>query len=99
MWLSHFLSTGVNDICKTSCEFVRARQWDHHDNARNLVMAMCSEAGELVDVMAWTTAIKTAQELQRCQDKTAQELADIVIILVRLAKMSEIDLVRLMKNV
>jgi len=71
------------------------RDWDQFHTPKNLSMALAGEAGELVAVLQWMTdeqaraALSNDEGLRR---QLSDELADVLIYLVRLADVSGIDL-------
>lgn len=97
-WLDTFLQTGLNDISKKSTSFVVDRQWEQHDTNMNLALALCAEAGELADVIAWTGNSVKEEKIERIRDRIAQELADIIILTVRFAKNHNINLYHRVEN-
>ena len=97
-WAPTFLTKGLAVITQRSTAFVAERKWQHHDTVSSLALALCSEAGELADVVAWTTKIKSVEDLYCIQDRIAQELADVTILLVRFAKINEIDLPKVIRQ-
>lgn len=73
-------------------DFAEERDWDQFHSPKNLAMAMVAEAGELVAHFQWLTE---EQSKQLAMDKLAEveeELADVLIYLVRLADKLNIDL-------
>ena len=91
-WTDQFYITGLASITAMSTAFVKTRQWEIHDTPTNLALALSSEVGELADVVAWTGDNIEESEKNRCLDALAQELADITIILVRLASLTKTKL-------
>jgi len=72
--------------------FATERDWEQFHSPKNLAMALIVEAGELVEHFQWLTQ---AQSLTLAPDKrelVAQELADVLIYLVRLADRLDVDL-------
>ena len=72
--------------------FAAERDWEQFHSPKNLAMALIVEAGELVEHFQWLTQ---AQSLAFAPDKrelVAQELADVLIYLVRLADRLDVDL-------
>jgi len=92
MWTEHFYSTGLPSITAMSTAFVKTRQWEIHDTPTNLALALSSEVGELADIVAWAGDYIEESDKNRCLDSLAQELADITIILVRLASLAKANL-------
>lgn len=84
-WVESFLDNGLRDITNQSIAFVKERNWEMHDTIMNLTLAVCSEVGEVADVVAWSGDNVGSEDTPRLRDKMAQELADVTIILVRLA--------------
>jgi dCTP diphosphatase len=75
-------------------DFARARDWEQFHTPKNLAMALAAEGGELLEIFQWLTdeqasaVIKRDEDLQLVRD----ELADILIYLVRMADVLHIDL-------
>jgi len=72
--------------------FAAERDWDQFHSPKNLAMALIAEAAELVEHFQWLTE---AQSRGLPPDKRAQvadELADILVYLVRIADKLGIDL-------
>jgi dCTP diphosphatase len=72
--------------------FVAERDWEQFHSPKNLAMALSVEVAELVEQFQWlseqqSTALD-ADRLQRVQD----ELADVLVYLVRMADRLDIDL-------
>lgn len=96
-WLKPFFENGLVAIADKSNEFVVKRNWKSHDTKTNLGLALCSETGELADVLAWTGDTLARELVTTKRDKLAQEMADIVIVVVRLAAVCGIELSAIMK--
>ena len=75
-------------------KFRDERDWAQFHSPKNLAMALTGEVGELVEIFQWMTE----EESRRAGDapETAahvrQELADVLIYLVRLADVLGVDL-------
>ncbi len=83
-WLESFLSGGLEQVALKSSAFVAERGWQEHDSETSLALAICSECGELADAVAWLgDSVAEATWFKRL-DCISQELADIVIFLVRM---------------
>src|SRR3954452_10994956 len=72
--------------------FAAARDWDQFHSPKNLAMALIAEAAELVEHFQWLTEGESAAlpEVKRAQ--VADELADVLVYLVRIADKLDIDL-------
>lgn len=74
--------------------FADARDWNRFHSPKNLAMALTGEVGELVEIFQWLTEAQSAEVAR--DPTTAQavrdELADVLIYLVRLASVLGVDL-------
>jgi NTP pyrophosphatase (non-canonical NTP hydrolase) len=76
-------------------EFARERDWEQFHTPKNLSMALIAEAAELVEHFQWLS--EEASWLSGRPEKkaeVAQELADILIYLIRLGERLDIDLIK-----
>jgi len=73
-------------------DFVKERDWDQYHTPKNLSMALIAEAAELIEHFQWVNG----EQSHILEDKTRQaveeELADILIYLVRISDKLGIDL-------
>jgi NTP pyrophosphatase (non-canonical NTP hydrolase) len=74
--------------------FAQERDWEQFHSPKNLSMAIACEAGELLELFQWLseTESKTIMHNECKADSVRQELADILIYVVRLADVMGIDL-------
>jgi dCTP diphosphatase len=73
-------------------EFVAERDWDRFHSPKNLAMALSVEASELVEIFQWLTEEESALPDSDRRRRAAEELADVLWFLVRLADRLDIDL-------
>ena len=73
-------------------EFARAREWERYHTPKNLAMAMIVEAAELVEQFQWLTPEESATLPAEKHEAVRQEIADVLIYLIRLADLLDIDL-------
>jgi len=74
-------------------DFAVERDWDQFHSPKNLSMALIVEAAELVEHFQW---MKQKDSFALGKDKLAaveEELADILVYLVRMADQLDIDLI------
>jgi dCTP diphosphatase len=76
-------------------EFARDREWLSYHDAKNLAMAVASEAGELLAEFRWLSSDEASlANLGNEQLRDIRhEIADVFIFLVRLADVLDVDLV------
>jgi len=72
--------------------FAAARDWDQFHSPKNLAMALIVEAAELVEHFQWLTEAQSAALPPEKTAAVADELADVLIYVVRLADRLDIDL-------
>lgn len=75
-------------------EFAAERQWARYHSPKNLAMAVANETGELVELFQWLTEPESYAVAREPQTARAvrDELADVLIYLVRLAWQLDVDL-------
>jgi dCTP diphosphatase len=83
----------INNIQKQLSDFADERDWDQFHNPKNLAMALSVEASELVEIFQWLTpeqaeAIMSSGESEHVKE----EMADIMIYLIRMADKLDVDL-------
>jgi dCTP diphosphatase len=71
--------------------FARERDWEQFHSPKNLSMALAGECGELLEHFQWLTEDQSAALTQEKRGAVAQELADILIYLIRLCQRLDID--------
>ncbi len=74
-------------------EFATERDWEQFHTPKNLAMALAGEVGELLEIFQWLTPEQASEVMRgdRASD-VEDELADVLIYLVRLADMLDVDL-------
>lgn len=72
--------------------FAQARDWDQFHSPKNLAMALIAEAAELVEHFQWLTEAQSAELSAEKRTAVAEELADVLVYLVRIADKLDIDL-------
>jgi NTP pyrophosphatase (non-canonical NTP hydrolase) len=74
--------------------FARERDWEPFHSPKNLAMALTGEVGELVEIFQWLT--EDASHAVARDPATARqvrdEIADVLVYLVRLAAVLGVDL-------
>ncbi len=72
--------------------FARTRDWEQFHSPKNLCMALVGEIGELIEHFQWLTEEESRSISTSDKEPIADELADVLIYLVRLADQLQIDL-------
>jgi NTP pyrophosphatase (non-canonical NTP hydrolase) len=74
--------------------FVAERDWERFHSPKNLAMALSVEASELVELFQWLTEEESVALDPARRARVAEELADVLWFLVRLADRLDIDLLQ-----
>jgi NTP pyrophosphatase (non-canonical NTP hydrolase) len=74
--------------------FAAERDWDQFHSPKNLAMALSVEAAELVELFQWLTEAESAAPDAERRRRAADELADVLVYLVRIADRLDIDLLQ-----
>jgi len=72
-------------------DFAAARDWDQFHSPKNLAMALSAEAGELLEVFQWLTDEQSRRVDDKARSAAADEIADVLLYLVRLADKLGLD--------
>jgi dCTP diphosphatase len=72
--------------------FAAERDWGQFHNPKNLAMAMCVEAAEVLEHFQWLTDVQSELLSTETRDKVRLELADVLLYLSRLADRLDVDL-------
>jgi NTP pyrophosphatase (non-canonical NTP hydrolase) len=72
--------------------FAAARDWDQFHSPRNLATALAVEAAELLEPFQWLTDEQGRDLPSEARAAVEEEMADVLLYLVRLADKLDIDL-------
>ena len=72
--------------------FAAERDWEQFHTPKNLVMALAVESAELMEHFQWLTPDQSVNLNQEAKGKVAEEIADVLIYLVRLSDILGVDL-------
>jgi dCTP diphosphatase len=74
--------------------FAADRDWDQFHSPRNLATALAVEAAELLEPFQWLTDEQSRDLSPDARTAVEEELADVLLYLVRLADRLDVDLER-----
>lgn len=72
--------------------FAAERDWDQFHSPKNLVMALSVEVAELMEHFQWLDGKASAELPEDTRAKVREELADVLVYLIRLADRLGVDL-------
>jgi NTP pyrophosphatase (non-canonical NTP hydrolase) len=73
-------------------EFAAERDWDRFHSPRNLATALAVEAAELLEPFQWLDDAQAGALPPTTRAAVAEEMADVLLYLVRLADRLDVDL-------
>jgi len=83
----------IKNIQKQLADFADKRDWDQFHNPKNLAMALSVEASELVEIFQWLTPEQAKAIMDSGESEhVKEEMADIMIYLIRMADKLNVDL-------
>jgi NTP pyrophosphatase (non-canonical NTP hydrolase) len=88
----------LHELKHTLRTFARERDWDQFHSPKNLSMALIAEAAELVEQFQWLTQEESRNLPEEKLIEVEEELADILIYLVRLADKLNVDLIEAVRK-
>lgn len=73
--------------------FAAAREWERFHSPKNLAVALSVEAGELLEHFQWISDEESSAIAPNTIERIEEEVADVLLYLIRLADVLNIDLV------
>lgn len=88
------MTVALDELRRRVQRFAEERDWERHHTPRNLVLALVGEVGELAEIFQWRSAAPVGLEGWSAAERehVGEELADVLIYLVRLADRCGVDL-------
>lgn len=90
--LGRIMSTDIESLRVALRDFAAERDWDQFHSPKNLATALAVEAAEILEHFQWLTEEQSRSLPDSKRDEAADELADVLLYLVRLADKLDIDL-------
>jgi len=89
---------GLQELRDALRAFAAARDWDQFHSPKNLAVAVSVEAGELLEHFQWIAEAQSAFLPPDSAVEIEEEIADVLLYLVRLADKLNIDLLSAAKR-
>lgn len=86
------MSDPLLDLRDALRAFAAERDWDQFHSPRNLATALAVEAAELLEPFQWLTDEQSRSLAPEARAAVEEELADVLLYLVRLADKLDVDL-------
>ncbi|QJR11231.1 hypothetical protein DSM104443_02304 [Usitatibacter rugosus] len=85
------MSAGLEGLRDALRQFAADRDWDQFHSPKNLAMALSVESAELLEIFQWLTEEQSKNLSADAKAKAADEIADVLLYLVRIADKLGID--------
>jgi dCTP diphosphatase len=85
-------SDALSSLREKLRRFAIERDWDQYHSPKNLAAALCVEAAELLEHFQWRTEDESKSLPSEQLTKVREEIADVLLYLVRLADKLNVDL-------
>ncbi len=72
--------------------FSDARDWGRFHDLKSLTLALTGEVGEVAELVQWLPAEQAVTADPRLRERLADELADVLLYLLRLADVAGVNL-------
>ncbi len=82
----------LKQLTKEIVEFIQERDWEQFHNPKDTALALSIEASELNEVFLW----KKSEEAN--VDKIKEELADVIIYSLDIARQYNLDVAEIVRN-
>jgi dCTP diphosphatase len=84
----------LDDLARELRDFAAQRDWEQFHTPKNLAISLAVEVGELLEHVQWGTDEEIAARVRSEEGRAAisEELADVLIYLIRLADLLDVDL-------
>lgn len=86
--------TDLLDLRDRMRRFIEERDWARFHDPKSLVLALVGEVGEVAELFQWLRAEQAADDVRDgpLRERIGEELADVLLYLVRLADVCEVNL-------
>ena len=92
------MDTSIKSLTGEIRAFRDARDWMQFHNPKELSVAICAEAGELLQHFVWQSPDQSARRAIERKEEIASEIADVAILLFELADNLQVNLAEAMRT-
>ena len=89
------MSSELEDLLQKIQAFSDERDWSQFHTAKNLIIAVSAEVGELAEVVQWKSDQEAAEYLNTPEGKSklSEEVADVAIYLLRICQQQNLNFI------
>ena len=90
----------MNQIKTSTSRFIKQENLDHYSTAKNLILAVSAEVGELAEVVQWKSDQEAAEYLKTPEGKSklSEEVADVAIYLLRICQQQNLNFIDILRK-
>ena len=88
------MTSEIKQLQNQLAQFASDRNWEQFHTPKNLAMALSGEVGELTEIFQWLTPEQSRQLPADKQAHLEEEIADVLMYLLRLADKCDIDVMQ-----
>jgi NTP pyrophosphatase (non-canonical NTP hydrolase) len=86
------MSDSIRKITQEILEFRDERDWAQFHRPKELAVAICAEAGELLQYFVWQNEPQSEARVLGRRDEMGSEMADVAMLLFEMADVCRVDL-------
>ena len=89
------MSSELEDLLQKIQAFSDERDWSQFHTAKNLILAVSAEVGELAEVVQWKSDQEAVEYLKTPEgkNKLSEEVADVAIYLLRICQQQNLNFI------
>ena len=94
------MSSELEDLLEKIQAFSDERDWSQFHTAKNLIIAVSAEVGELAEVVQWKSDQEAAEYLNTPEGKSklSEEVADVAIYLLRICQQQNLNFIDILNK-
>ena len=94
------MSSELEDLLNKIQAFSDERDWSQFHTAKNLILAVSAEVGELAEVVQWKSDQEAAEYLKTPEGKSklSEEVADVAIYLLRICQQQNLNFIDILRK-
>jgi len=91
--------TSIQTLKDMTAKLWKERDWGQFHSPKNLSVKIAIEAAELMELLVWCdTGQQSVQEVEKNRSDIEQELADVIIVALTFANVTNIDIAQAVKD-
>lgn len=92
------MTSEIKTLQQQLAKFAEDRNWEQFHSPKNLAMALSGEVGELTEIFQWLSPEQSEHLPEAKKAHLEEEMADVLMYLLRLADKCDIDIMAACQN-